>query len=177
MNTRVRRAGFTIVELLIVIVVIGILAAIALATYTGVQERAAASSLVDTLKKTEKAFKAMAVDTGTTTWWNDNSFTGAETPELYTLTALRKYINTDELPSPSIAGVGVGWAYDNDGNTYNGCAANTNGVNLYINNVSNTRVITQIESMMDDGNTSCGRVRHVNGAIVYSVATSQSTGL
>lgn len=44
-------SGFTIVELLIVIVVIGILAAITLVAYNGVQDRAATASLQSDLKQ------------------------------------------------------------------------------------------------------------------------------
>ena len=40
MNQKVKQSGFTIVELLIVIVVIGILAALVITTFTGIQKRA-----------------------------------------------------------------------------------------------------------------------------------------
>lgn len=44
LNVRPKQTGFTIVELLIVIVVIGILAAITVVAYNGVQEQARHSS-------------------------------------------------------------------------------------------------------------------------------------
>lgn len=56
-----RRAGFTIVELLIVIVVIGILAAIVIVAYSGVQERAKYSSKrsdIETLQKLVEVYNA-----------------------------------------------------------------------------------------------------------------------
>ena len=40
-----RKAGFTIVELLIVIVIIGILAAITIVAYNGIQQRAQAATV------------------------------------------------------------------------------------------------------------------------------------
>lgn len=49
--------GFTIVELLIVIVVIAILAAISVVAYNGIQHRAKVSAVASMLKNTEKAFK------------------------------------------------------------------------------------------------------------------------
>lgn len=56
------RKGFTIVELLIVIVVIGILAAITIVAYNGIQERAHQTKTVSALSEYAKAFAAYAVD-------------------------------------------------------------------------------------------------------------------
>lgn len=56
------KSGFTIVELLIVIVVIGILAAITIVAYNGVQERASQSKTVSALSRYAKALAAYAVD-------------------------------------------------------------------------------------------------------------------
>jgi prepilin-type N-terminal cleavage/methylation domain-containing protein len=54
--------GFTIVELLIVIVVIGILAAITIVAYNGIQERARASSVSSALSQATKKFAVYQVD-------------------------------------------------------------------------------------------------------------------
>ena len=56
------RQGFTIVELLIVIVVIGILAAIVIVAYNGVQERARASSASSALSQAAKKIAVWQVD-------------------------------------------------------------------------------------------------------------------
>lgn len=50
--------GFTIVELLIVIVVIGILAAITIVAYNGIQSRATIASLQSNLEQAGKQFEA-----------------------------------------------------------------------------------------------------------------------
>ena len=54
--------GFTIVELLIVIVVIGILAAISIVTYSGIQQRAVVASLTSDLDNASKLLKLFQVD-------------------------------------------------------------------------------------------------------------------
>jgi len=56
--------GFTIVELLIVIVVIGILAAIVIVAFNGVQQRAGNSSRLSELKAWEKHYKTYAAQEG-----------------------------------------------------------------------------------------------------------------
>ena len=59
-----RNRGFTIVELLIVIVVIGILAAIVIVAYRGMQERAATSSAESTVAQVGKKIKMHSVTNG-----------------------------------------------------------------------------------------------------------------
>ena len=57
-----RQSGFTIVELLIVIVVIGILAAITIVAYDGIQQRARNITTISAVKDYMKLYAAYAVD-------------------------------------------------------------------------------------------------------------------
>lgn len=57
-----QQPGFTIVELLIVIVIIGILAAITLVAYNGIQERARISSVTSALSQVTRKIATYAVD-------------------------------------------------------------------------------------------------------------------
>lgn len=59
-----KQAGFTIVELLIVIVVIAILAAISIVAYTGIQARASDSRMRSAAAQIEKALQIYSVDYG-----------------------------------------------------------------------------------------------------------------
>jgi prepilin-type N-terminal cleavage/methylation domain-containing protein len=56
------QSGFTIVELLIVIVVIGILAAITIVAYNGIQERARSTTVTSALSQAAKKFAVYQVD-------------------------------------------------------------------------------------------------------------------
>lgn len=56
------KSGFTIVELLIVIVVIGILAAITIVAYNGIQRRAQISTAQSELSKIDKAIRMSEAD-------------------------------------------------------------------------------------------------------------------
>lgn len=57
--------GFTIVELLIVIVVIGILASISIVAYTGIQERAESTRIIARARAYIQGLKLWEADTGT----------------------------------------------------------------------------------------------------------------
>lgn len=59
-----RTKAFTIVELLIVIVVIAILAAISVVVYNGIQTRANNTQIVDAVKQFVKAYGLYALDNG-----------------------------------------------------------------------------------------------------------------
>lgn len=67
MNSKVfqrKSIGFTIVELLIVIVVIAILATIVVVSYRGVRERAEASAIVTHVKQYADIFETYIIDNG-----------------------------------------------------------------------------------------------------------------
>src|SRR5450756_885023 len=59
-----KSSGFTIVELLVVIVVIGILAAITIVAYTGISSKATVASLVSDLDNASKQLKIFQVLNG-----------------------------------------------------------------------------------------------------------------
>ena len=64
MKAWAKQKGFTIVELLIVIVVIGILAGISIVAYNGIQERAAKSSADSAISQVAKKVKMYALKNG-----------------------------------------------------------------------------------------------------------------
>ena len=63
-NVKKTKSGFTIVELLIVIVVIAILAAITIVAYNGIQTRAENNKTITTVGAYAKAFQLYAIDNG-----------------------------------------------------------------------------------------------------------------
>lgn len=64
MNKWAKQSGFTIVELLIVIVVIGILAAITIVAYNGIQTRARNAERTSEISSLQKALELYKVDNG-----------------------------------------------------------------------------------------------------------------
>lgn len=76
------KTGFTIVELLIVIVVIAILAAISVAAYTGIQNRAYDSSIQSDLKSLASKLEIFKIDSSSSIYPNANSATTTQLTSL-----------------------------------------------------------------------------------------------
>ena len=68
MNIYIRKSGFTIVELLVVIAVIGILASITIANYTGVQNKARTASALTNAQEVQSKAEVYASDMGNGTF-------------------------------------------------------------------------------------------------------------
>ena len=105
-----KESGFTIVELLIVIVIIGILAALVIVAYTGIQTRARdAKSQTDAQAILKKA-EAYAADSNGTYPANEAGF-GAGVGALGSdLTAVHQNGTSALLPAITTHGTIYGWA-------------------------------------------------------------------
>lgn len=112
-----KKQGFTIVELLIVIVIIGILAAITIVAYNGIQDRARISSVSSALSQSAKKLKLYQVDN----------------PDTYPVAAGSNGL--DNLATLGITNTSdVTYQYSSSANTY--CLTATNGTTSY--KISNT---------------------------------------
>jgi type II secretory pathway pseudopilin PulG len=157
--------------LLIVIVVIGILAAISLVSYNGVQQRAKVSSIASTLKSTEKAFRMLGTEQGISSWWIETQFTGAGNPSINQIIAasnLKNYIQNANIPD------GYTLLYDNDGDIYDGCSVSAAGVKVFAYGIP-VPIVQRLDNQMDDGNLSCGKIVYNPGdtAMSYHLSNTQ----
>lgn len=167
-----KQKGFTIVEVLIVIVVIGILAAITVVAYNGIQTRAKASAVASDFKKIEKGLRLLATEQGTSTWWIDNALTGTANPTINSLIAntdLKNYVQS----LSGTTGTETNWIYDNDGDIYTGCsAASTAGVNIYAYNMD-VNVAQAVDNSIDDGSLTCGNVTISGTTLRFNIGRTQ----
>lgn len=123
MSTLRNHQGFTIVELLIVIVVIAILAAISIAAYNGVQERARASNVSTALSQAAKKLSLYQVD-------NPDQYPAATGTN-----------GTGNLaPLGIVDGASVTYQYSSTATTY--CLTATNGTTSYKISNANTKPST-----------------------------------
>ena len=159
---RIKIGGFTIVELLIVIVVIGILAAITITAFNGIQERTRNSQTISAVKEYSKLFRSYALDTASYPNGGSNYCIGsgypsnlcwdnrAYVPSSVAETELRKYASS--LPNPSTKRV------------YRNSTDESRAGILYVNNYT-------FRYQLEGVNTDCG----LPGA-VRTFSAGQSTG-
>ena len=118
-----RKSGFTIVELLIVIVVIGILAAITIVAYNGVQERARYTNARSDLRSVHAALQAYHATngsypvTGTTTAanWRYSCSTGMAN---FIIGLSTVAANAPQAPCRDVSVNNDTWLYGSDGVGY-----------------------------------------------------------
>ena len=165
--------GFTIVELLIVIVVIAILAAISIVAYNGIQERARASSVASSLTQIEKGLRMMAIDQGRSTWWHENDISSSTGNK--PLRQVMEQTTLDNYVQDYADDVGTGWYYDNDGDASGACGTSHMGAQIQIRGIARDDLIQAVDDAIDDGDMGCGKVRILSsGTLLYRISYDQS---
>lgn len=162
-----RQSGFTIVELLIVIVVIAILAAITIVAYTGIQDKARAVVMADGAQKVEQSLRLWLTLDGQTNWPSNDLYADpngdGNNPTLDWM--IKNTGLGEDLPAvPHVPGIDDSqWHYDWDNNPgdISDCVDPNQGVNVFVTHVPES-IVQKIDDQLDDGNLACGKVRYVN---------------
>ena len=129
-----RRCAVTLVEIMVVVVIIGLLAAIALPAFQRVRERSLASRMANDIRQCESAFQRYCMDTGS---WPPPGAPGVMPAGM-----------AGYLPQCYTQGTVVGGNF-----SWSGPAAK-----LYLINTpaSADIVMQRVDALLDDGNTATG---------------------
>lgn len=176
------RLGFTLLELLIVVAIIGALSSIVFATLNSARTNAVASKTASELREIDRAWRSWQIETGSD-WRNENDYNNAadaygpgdsnrdcsdEVPmsdtELYADTESTPGWNGPYLQADMTGPFGLPYAYDFDDDSYPGDSAG--GLNIFLpwcNEVYQAKYLElapEIDNIFDSGDgASSGRVR------------------
>jgi prepilin-type N-terminal cleavage/methylation domain-containing protein len=141
---RPRRAGFTLVEIMIVVVIIGLLAAMAIPAFRRVRESAQNSRFVSDLRTFSQAFETYSMKNGT---WPANAGTGV-------VPAGMSGEFSDAAWTTQKNSVGGRWNWD----------YNSSGITAGISTTGATATDAQmatIDAKIDDGDLTTGRFQKI----------------
>ena len=145
-----RREAFTLVEIMVVVVIIGLLAAIAIPAFQRVQQGSQNSRFISDLRTFAQGFETYATKNG---GWPPNAGTGV-------VPAGMSGEIKDAAWTTSKNSVGGRWNWD----------FNNNGITAAIsctNVVASDAQMTAIDAKIDDGDLSTGIFQKNNGRFMY----------
>ena len=140
--------GFTLVEIMIVVVIIGLLAALAIPAFQRVQARAKMSAFINDLRIGREGFETYALENGL---WPPDGVTGLP-PEIDCYISATKFNGTTPL--------GGRWDWDN---AQFGYAA---GLSVR-SPTADVATMLQVDESIDDGNLATGNFRARTNGYIY----------
>lgn len=143
-------AGFTLVEIMIVVVIIGLLAALAIPAFSRVQQSAQNNRYISDLRTFAQAFETYAVKNGN---WPPNAGTGA-------VPAGRSGELKDAAWTVPKNSIGGRWNWDR--NAYGGAAV----ISVANATVSDAQMLL-VDAKIDDGDLGTGNFQKISGRFCY----------
>jgi prepilin-type N-terminal cleavage/methylation domain-containing protein len=147
-----KQAGFTLVEIMIVVVILGLLASMAVGTIGRVRERTENTTVFNDLRTFASAFEQYSLELGS---WPPDGDAGVVPP------AMAGRINEAAWTRGTPGGGRYDWE--------NGGVGIRAGISLFGCNYSDDR-LRRIDVLIDDGNLSTGKFRRIHdGRPVYVI--------
>ena len=133
-----RRAGFTLVEVMIIVVIVGLLATMAIQTFRRIREASLATTVANDFRIYRDAFETYALHEGT---WPNTADAGV-TPD-----DMDDWIHDFDL----VTAVGGNWDWEVDG-TYDASLR-------ILSSTATEEIMRRIDLIVDDGDVTTGAMR------------------
>lgn len=145
------KRGFTLVEIMIVVMIIGILAAMAGVAFKHTRERAIATRIGNDLRVFADAFQTYSLERGSYP---------ADVGPATVPSGMEEYLNTSLFTSTTPAGGSYDWDKGVFGIT---AAVSVMGVTV------GPGILLKIDEIFDDGNLGSGNIRSRSGGLLYII--------
>ena len=159
------KRGFTLVELLLVISIIGLFSSIIISTFKQIRHKANATRICEDFKTIETALNMFMSDNNNTSWPLENTWHPVRLSNPFMSHLITSNLTNfdDYLSQPPIPPEGVSeYFYDNDGDSHGmPCDGGQpwRGVNISLQDISTTTA-AYVEEMFDDNDGwGCGKIR------------------
>ena len=146
------RSGFTLMEIMVVVLIIGILAALAIAAFSKARQNTQNTCLINDLRVACDAFELYVMENKV---YPPDGLPGVIPPGMATLLSHVAWT----APTP----VGGQWDWDY---MQFGCKA---GVSIYLGAAMNDSRMTEIDRKIDDGDLNTGRFRRRSQGYIYII--------
>jgi prepilin-type N-terminal cleavage/methylation domain-containing protein len=157
-----RGRAFTLVEIMVVVVIIGLLAALAVAGFTRLKVRTENNAISNDLRVFASAFETYALQNGG--WPSSSPGPGQLPPEMVGA------IKPEAFARAPLAGCSYVWG-TNEGEsaieTFAALAIGASDEEGDLGSVLTLERVLSLDEQIDDGNFSSGRIRVINNRIVF----------
>ena len=154
LRARLKIAGFTLVEIMIVVVIIGMLAAMAIPAFQKVRQSSRHSALANDMRSFAQAFETYSHENGS--WPGDTGIGVVPNEMLNNNSSLDVTAFSSTTP--------IGGRYDWDGGVFGYIAA----VSVADATITNAQLL-QFDTSFDDGNLNTGDFRGTTGRYSYVI--------
>ncbi len=149
-SSATRAAGFTLVEIMIVVIIIGVLAALAIPALAKIRQKSQNARFVSDVRTFVQAFETYSMQNGA---WPPNAGTGVVPTGMSSADFNRSAWST---PKNSVGGR---WNWDRNVNVTAGISTT--------NVTADDTQMTEIDRMIDDGDLTTGHFQKFSGRFTY----------